>query len=425
MNKSNLPGKTVGIICEYNPFHNGHKYQLEMSRKLTGAEHVVCIMSGSFMQRGEPAAWDKWLRAEMALRNGADLVIELPVVYSCQAAEYFATGAVKILNEMKIIDYLCFGSESGDLTLLKMIAEVLAHEPPDVGLLIRRHLDEGMVYPKAYQTAILEHLTSTHPEQLKEIRSILESPNNILGLEYLKAIFLTSSNMEAVTVKRMGSGYNEVEISSTLASATGIRSEMRRSGLSETASSALPDASRELLSEQTSLLDWEAFRDLLFYKLRSSDLEELRDHAYISEGIENRILKYLPQSESVNELIDHVKTKRFTRTSIQRMLLAILLGIRKKDLALFKESTTPSYIRVLALNEKGGKLIRRMKKLEVENIITKFASFVPSDERLIRMQQLDIRATEIYHSALEQRISSKKPEKKGLRDYLTSPIILP
>lgn len=428
--------KNVGIICEYNPFHNGHKYQLEKARELSGADNVICIMSGSFMQRGEPAAWDKWSRAEMAIRNGADLVIELPVVYASQAAEYFATGAIKILNQMKIVDSLCFGSETGSLETMYEIAKVLSVESDDLKASIKSKLSEGLVFPKAYQLAVLDYLkTGSLSKKLDnhEVHALLSSPNNILGLEYLKALFLSESKIEPFTIKRKGSEYNDTEIMNTLASATAIRKEVQTSGFSDRLINALPEASLEIIKATEQTINWEDFKELLFYKLRTTDIEEIKKFAYISEGIENRILKALLHVDTVDGLIDRVKTKRFTRTAIQRMLISILLGINKEDLIQFKNQSTPSYIRVLALNESGGRILRKMQKLEVENVITKFASYKSDNVDINRMLTLDIRATEVYFSAKEEKLKKKLEsnqfvkqslKKPGLVDFLQSPIII-
>lgn len=416
--------KNVGIICEYNPFHNGHKYQLKKAREISGADNVICIMSGSFVQRGEPAAWNKWSRAEMAVRNGADLVIELPVVCSCQSAEVFATGAIKILNQMKVLDSLCFGSESGKLKTMFELAVILADEPAELKFNIQSKLGEGLVFPKAYQLAVLDYLKSSknwNEADYLEAHSLLLNPNNILGLEYLKALILSNSKIEPLTIKRIGSAHNDNEIKNDFASATSIRREIIEHGFTEKLEKSLPFESLNIIETAGKITTWENFKDILFYKLRSTDINDIQQYAYISEGIENRILSALLHSTSVSDLIDRVKTKRYTRTSIQRILAAILIGIKKDDIKRFKEPAALSYIRVLALNKNGGKILREMKKLEVENIINKFASFKSEDPGINRMLTLDVRATEVYFSVLKENSITKKP---GLIDFLQSPIIV-
>ena len=416
--------KNVGIICEYNPFHNGHKYQLEKAREISEADNVICIMSGSFMQRGEPAAWNKWSRAEMAVRNGADLVIELPVVYSCQAAEIFAAGAIKILNSMKVVDSLCFGSETGSLKSMFDLAKILSDEPTELKLSIQSKLGDGLVFPKAYQLAVLDYLKnnrSWNEAAYLEAHSLLMSPNNILGIEYLKALILSKSKIKPFTIKRIGSAHNDNEIKNYLASATSIRKEIIEHGFTEKLEKSLPFESLNLIGTEGKITTWENFKEILFYKLRSTNISDIQQYAYISEGIENRILSALLHSTSVSDLTDKVKTKRYTRTSIQRILTAILLGITKDDIKIFKEPAAPSYIRVLALNKNGGKILREMKKLEVKNIVNKFASFRSDNLCMNRMLTLDVRATEVYFSVLKENSNVRKP---GLVDFLQSPIIV-
>ena len=416
--------KNVGIICEYNPFHNGHKYQLEMAKEISGADNVICIMSGSFMQRGEPAAWDKWSRAEMAVRNGADLVVELPVVHSCQAAEIFAKGAIKILNQMKVVDCLCFGSETGSLKIMIELAGILADEPADLKFNIQSKLGDGLVFPKSYQLAVFDYLKnnrSWNKLDYLEAHSLLLNPNNILGLEYLKALILSKSKIKPLTIKRIGSAHNDNELKNDLSSATSIRREIIEHGFTEKLEKSLPFESLNIIKTAGKITTWENFKEILFYKLRSTNISDIQKYAYISEGIENRILSALLHSTSVSDLIDRVKTKRYTRTSIQRILLAILLGITKDDIKRFKEPAVPSYIRVLALNKNGGKILREMKKLEVKNIINKFSSFKSEDPIINRMLTLDVRATEVYFSVLTENSNVRKP---GLVDFLQSPVIL-
>lgn len=411
----------VGIVCEYNPFHNGHQYQLEEAKRITNADAVVCIMSGSFMQRGEPAAWDKWLRAKMAVLGGADLVIELPIVYACQSAEYFARGAIKQLNHMGCVTHLCFGSESGNVDLLKSIAVRTLDEPNSVKETIRSLLADGMVYPKAYQNAYLNYFEENEHAQISEIREILESPNNILGLEYIKALIASNSMIQPVTIKRLGSGYNEKTITTPLASATGIREEFRNFGLSDKLKLGIPSTTLSLIDENRILPSWDDYTDLLFYRIRTLDTQDFLELAYVTEGVENRIKKFLPLSRTVTELIEFVKTKRFTRTMIQRLFLSILLGIKKTDLTTFREFSAETYLRVLAVGVNGGNVLKRMKKNEVPNIITKFSNYHPDTDQLKRMHELDVRSTEVYTSIHRKDGIAAK----GLTDYLVSPFVLP
>ncbi|NTV90828.1 MAG: nucleotidyltransferase family protein, partial [Clostridiales bacterium] len=221
----------LGIIAEYNPFHNGHLYHLRKSRLLTGARYVVCVMSGNFIQRGGPAIADKWSRAEMALSCGADLVIELPAVYAMSSAEYFAGGGVSLLNSLGIVDFLSFGSECGNLDEMKTLAEILSSEPAEYKAFLKDALDTGISYPAARESALMKYLSRTScngfPDEALKLAGIIKSPNNILGIEYLKAIMRTGSVIKPVTVGRTGSAYNSEELQGTMSSATAIRKSLQ------------------------------------------------------------------------------------------------------------------------------------------------------------------------------------------------------
>ncbi|MDD4834309.1 MAG: nucleotidyltransferase family protein, partial [Lutispora sp.] len=207
--------RVIGIVSEYNPFHNGHKFHLELSKKLCKAEYSVAIMSGNFLQRGEPALFDKWIRAKMAVLNGIDLVIELPVVYSCQVAELFALGAVKILNSLGIIDYLCFGSENGNIEDLYNISNILLNEPKEIKQEIKYKMSKGMTYSKAIGETYKDHYGD-----------MLSYPNNVLGIEYIKSIILLSSSIKPVTIKRLMNNYSDKNFTGSISSATAIREEL-------------------------------------------------------------------------------------------------------------------------------------------------------------------------------------------------------
>jgi predicted nucleotidyltransferase len=412
-----LKMKVVGIISEYNPFHNGHKYHLEAAREACGADYAVCIMSGSFVQRGEPAIYDKWSRAKMAVMNGADLVIELPVVYSCQPAEIFALGAVKILNAMGVVGYICFGSELGDTEALHKLAGLLHNEPDAFRQLLKKQLEQGVSYPKSVSNALTEY---SGPAGGSSADDILQNPNNVLGIEYIKALMSLNSPIEPIAVKRIISGYNDLEIKSSIASATAIRNEIRCGGITESVQLAMPSDSIDIISANMDSgktpLYLKDFSDLLLYKLRVLDEAELRKYMNVREGIENRLKKYARTSSDVEELIEAVKTKRYTRTYIQRLLCHLLLDMKKHDIALFKELEYPSYIRVLAFNEKGTALLKEVKKHSAYPVISKVADFQCQDERINRMFRYDLNATDIYN------LGYKAPEhKKGSLDYLTSP----
>lgn len=409
--------KTVGIISEYNPFHNGHKYHIQAAKEACNADYSVCIMSGSFVQRGEPAIFDKWSRAKMAVLNGADLVVELPVVYACQPAEIFALGSVKILNSMGIIDYICFGSELGDTEALHGLAKLLHDEPEAFKLLLRTQLDQGISYPKAVSAALSLYLGT---ENASITNDILRNPNNVLGIEYIKALMALGSSIEPIAVKRIASGHNDIGITSDIASATAVRYEIKERGLSERVKPAMPKNCINIIEANIESnrhpIYFNDFSDILLYRLRLSEESELEKYLNIREGIENRLKKYSLTCSNCEDLIEAVKTKRYTRTYIQRLLCHLLLDIQKSDISSFKALNCPAYIRVLAFNENGTKLIKEIKTRSPYPIISKVADFKCKDERITRMFAYDILSTNIYNLAY------KTPTcKKGMEDYLTSP----
>ena len=389
--------KTVGIIAEYNPFHNGHKYHIQASKETCGAEYAVCVMSGSFVQRGEPAIYDKWSRAKMAVMNGADLVLELPVVYSCQPAEIFALGGIKLLNGLGIVDYLCFGSELGHTDTLCRLSELLSTEPDDFKLHLKKHLERGVSYPKAISSALSSFLGDSESNYIDDI---LKSPNNILGIEYIKSLMLYKSNIKPVAVKRIVSEYNDMHIKTDIASATAIRNEIRREGLNENVRMALPQSTIDIIEEgkasEKNPVVLEDFSDILLYKLRTMEISEFRKYLNVREGIEYRLKKYASCCTSCEELIEAVKTKRYTRTYIQRLLCHIMLGINRNDVVTAKNIHCPAYIRILAFNDKGKLLLKSIKEKTSYTIITKAADFRSSNPAVKRIFELDILSTDIY-----------------------------
>ncbi|MGE5632921.1 MAG: nucleotidyltransferase [Caulobacteraceae bacterium] len=409
--------KTVGIISEYNPFHNGHKYHIHTAKKVCGADYAVCIMSGSFVQRGEPAIMDKWSRARMAVTNGADLVIELPFAYACQPAEIFALGAVKILNGLGVVDYLCFGSELGDTETLSELAKLLHQEPEGFKLLLKDYLGQGISYPKAISTALFSYLGGSEQGYSEEI---LKNPNNVLGIEYIKALLLLNSDIKPVAVKRMSSGYNDTAINSSIASATAVRNEILENGLSESVRSAVPHDVYNILKSSIETgrnpISLDSFSDIILYKLRTMELDEFEDYLNIREGIEYRLKKFASSCSTCEELLEAVKTKRYTRTYIQRLLCQLMIGIKRSDIAGFKNIHSPAYIRVLAFNGNGKLLLKSIKENSFYPLVTKAADFCSDNAVLNRMFHFDTLSTDIYNLGYKEY-----PFRKASADYLTSP----
>ena len=302
-------------------------------------------MSGSFVQRGEPAIFDKWTRTEAALKNGVDLVLELPVLFAASNAETFARAAVRILEESGIVDILCFGSESGDLRSMQEAARLMENETEEFQKLLKEQLNEGLSYPAARAKAL---------ETVSQINSeILSRPNHILGLEYLKALDRYNCTMEPMTIKREGD-YNSPSLTDGFASAAAIRKALAE-GRSTEAMTQLPENTHDVYNKALSLgtapVFWNELAPALHYKLRTSSTEEIKEISEVVEGLENRILHSIDSCYDMKDIIDFIKTKRYTRTKIQRILLHILLDIKEKEVSYFMNLPKMPYIRVLGFRK--------------------------------------------------------------------------
>lgn len=371
----------MAVICEYNPFHNGHKYQLNHHKKELGADSVICLMSGSFVQRGAPAIYDKWTRACDAIENGADLVLELPVVYSSQSSQRFAQGAVSLLDKLGIVDYLSFGSECGDIDKLKKCADVIYS--PEFAHLLDEKKKSRVSYPSARTEVLRENFS-----QIDE--SLINSPNNILSIEYLNALKRINSNIEPKTLLR-----NKV-----FASATLIREKIENS---ESIKGLVPTDLRKTY-------DSKAYDNLVLYHFKKESLKTLHKMCDMAEGLEYKFKKALQGATTYNELAESVKSKRYTRTRIDRIIVNSLLGIEDKHTEI-----PPQYARVLAFNKKGQDILATMKKTSKIPIITKVADVKPTNPDFQLMFEKDILSTDIYS------ILTNRP--LGL-DFKTSPKII-
>lgn len=388
-------GKVLGIIGEYNPFHNGHLYHLEQSKQLTGSTYTVAIMSGNFTQRGSTSLIDKWSKTEAAIQSGIDLVIELPVLYATSSAENFADGAIKILNSLKVVDYVSFGAEASDIEVLNQFADILYHEPKQYKTMLSHELSKGLSFPKARENALLMYLND-----IRKYANVLSSPNNILGIEYLKALKRQKSNIKPVSITRYESGYNDIAYSGNIASATAIRNIIKNDGF-DILSRLLPAPSYSILIENMKrghiVPDLSAFEKQIIYNLRKMDTSEIAELPDVSEGLEFSIKKAANSCNTLTEFLNIIKSKRYTSTRIQRILLYSLLGITKKDMAMSKKVT--SYIRVLGLNNRGKFLISEIAKANPKlEIITSVKRFMDgnSNKNLKLMLDKDIWATNVF-----------------------------
>ena len=396
----------TGIITEYNPFHNGHLYHLNTAKKVTNCHGIVCIMSGNFVQRGEPAIIDKWKRAEMALLNGVDLVIELPTFYAVSSAEFFAKGAVGILNDIGIVDNIFFGSECGDVNLLYKIAEVLTKEPEELKLKIKENLKSGVTYAKAREKALIDILDN---ESLNEV---LSNSNNILGIEYIKAIIKSNSSITPLTMKREGSKYNDKEFNTIFSSATSIRENIKKNFNLNLLESYMPSPSLDILTSLSKNNYTFVFEEDMYkfikYRLLTNCIN-FNNLFEAKEGIDNKFIKEIYYSSSYEDFVFRIKSKRYTYTKISRLLSQLFFSLDNYSFEeLLKEENL--YARILGFNDTGRLILKEMKKKSSIPIITKV-----SKNNSNKLLQLDIQSTKAY-SILNNKVNP-------LSDYLLSPII--
>lgn len=408
--------KTVGLITEYNPFHNGHLYHLNKAKELTGADRVVVVMSGDFVQRGVPAIIDKFTRAHMALSQGADLVLELPCVYAAASAEFFAQGAVSLLTKLACVDYLCFGSECGDISLLSQVADFLIEEPSEYQTALRSHLQCGKSYPSARIAALLE----TMEDADTEIEGILETPNNILALEYLKSVKKQNSPIIPVTIQRAGAGYHTEGLSSDFSSATALRKAMLdKTNHQKILQQQIPPQAYDVITSALSTTapvtanDFSAF--LSYALLMGKD--HLTDYLDIDQYLADRIVKNLPNYRSYTDFADLLKTKAYTHTRITRSLCHVMLDIQKKHMDTYLSNGICFYAKALGFKRDAAPLLKSLKSNSSIPFITKLSLAAPSlCSTGQQMLQQDLRASELYHN---------RPCKKGpaYNEY-TRPLII-
>ena len=357
--------KAVGIVCEYNPFHTGHKYHIEAAKKLSGADAVCAVMSGSFVQRGGPAVFDKYTRAKAAVSCGADLVIELPGIYSGQSAQPFAAGAVKTLLASNCIDSISFGTEQADTETILKTARIFNDEPPELKSSIKSALSEGIGYPSA-KTAALKKICGI---------DFTSAPNNILAVEYTREILKSGKNAGIYPVLRKGSEHD------SFGSASYIRGLIKNK---RDYSEYVPGAAFDIFKNAKPVFETD-FENLILYKLRTAPTADLSGIADISEGLENRF-KNNAACKSLHDLYTACSAKRYSHARIRRALFNILLGITKTDI-----NTPPQYIKVLAANKTGCALIKEMKKKSEIPVITK-----PSLGKTLSVFQKEAEITAVY-----------------------------
>ena len=406
--------KTAGIIAEYNPFHTGHEYQIKYVKEKLGADFVVIAMSGDFVQRGTPALFSKYVRAEMALKGGADLILELPVSSSTASAELFAKGGVQLLDGIGVTDILCFGSECGDTHILMELAKLLVDEPPEFQAALRLNLKEGMTFPKARSQALTEVL----PEPWK-YQQVLSSPNNILGIEYCKAILREKSSISPVAIKREGNDYHEKSLAENIfPSASAIRKAIMDTYNARTLENFLPESCRDVffqtVSDHNYLLENDL--DLIYrYRLLQETEELLCSYLDMSHSLARRILSCRNQYETFTQFANQLKTKDITHTRIQRALLHMLLHIHNVPEQM-------PYARVLGFRKSSASLLGEIKKHSRIPLLTKL-----SDASKVLQENphsLDLLEETTFSSNLYENILAQKKNASCIHEYQKQIIVL-
>lgn len=397
--------KVTSIIAEYNPFHNGHKYHLEQSKKITNSDYCIVVMSGNYVQRGEPAILDKWVRTKIALQSGADIVIELPSIYSTSSAEFFAHNAVSILDKTNIVESICFGSEIGDIEIIKEFANILSTEPLEYKAMLKEELSKGISFPLARANALKAYIHNS---------DFIESPNNILAIEYIKSIIKLKSNIKPYTIKR-NSDYHSA-ILSDISSATAIRQAIKEK---KDFINSIPKESANILFEAISCgiapIFFDDFSTLLNYKLRVN--KNLSDILDINEGLENRIINSSKYNFNISDITKSIKTKRYTYTRIQRALLHIILGLKKSDLQIYNNNI--QYIKILGFRKQSEQVLSALCKNSSIYVITNTKKSINELNTLgLNMLNQEIKFTDIYFLS-NPNLKQRQPNKE-----FTMPIVI-
>ena len=399
--------KIVGLVTEYNPFHNGHKYHIEKAKEITGADYCIAVMSGDFVQRGAPAFLPKHLRTEMALSCGADLVLELPVCYASGSAEFFARGAVSLLNSLGCIDYICFGSESGDYQSLETIANVLYNEPLEYQQILQNFLKNGDSFPVARTKALKEYFHDISFDHL------LDHPNNILGIEYIKALKQLDSKIKGCTITRLVSAYHDTELSETYSSASAIRNCFSGKDNADQPDftileSQMPSCCISIMKEYFNKRFPVSVDDLsllLKYQLLKETKESLTKYQDVTKELANRIINRRNEFKSFSQFCDLLKTKELTYSRISRCLTHILLQIKTDTVDTFRQNGNCFYARVLGFCKDSSPLLRYIKESSSIPLITKINQSEVLCDKGKEMLHQDLFASDFYESIVSDKFN--------------------
>ena len=380
--------KVAGVITEYNPFHNGHKYQLEQIKRQTSADYIIVVMSGDFVQRGEPAIIDKYERTRMALLSGADLVLELPAVFATASAEFFAGGGVSVLKNTGIVDMLCYGVESVDHELTKLVAGVLNNPPAEYSASLARLIQGGMSFPVARSRALCEYFRDTYDSASEKLDAFIASPNNILAIEYEKA--LMDCDITGFPIQRVGEGYHSTDSTSKFSSATAVRGvistlididkhntitnmQLDNSWISAKFSQLIPSACTDILVNCIlggHIVFPDDISEMLYYRLLTEKDKGFAQYSDCTKELSAKIVKNIYKYESFTQFCNLLKSKNLTYTRISRVLMHILLDIENNDFNICMDNP---YLRILGFKKSSGELMHLLKKRASAPIITKVA----------------------------------------------------
>lgn len=430
----------VGIITEYNPFHNGHKYHIERAKKITGADYVIAVMSGNFVQRGHPSIMDKYTRSMMALSNEVDIIIELPVCYATSSAEFFALGAVTLLDRLGIVDYICFGSESGDIKVLEKIARIFNNPSKDFQDNISSYLKEGLSFPAARAKATAQLLLPNEPiSSNHDLIDAISEPNNILGIEYIKALDKINSSMIPITISRKDAHYHDKNINyletnkdlpahelitnHTFSSATAIRGiieDTHKSSSLHSIKDTVPNNVYNYFTSKYNItypITIKDFESIIKYKLLSENNQELSCYQDLSSDMADRIKNLDIVKSNIHDLIEDIKTKNITLTRVNRALIHVLLNIKSHDMLEYTREDIVYYARILGMKKEASHLIRKIKNTERLPVITKVSKAKEQLDPIgMKMLNQDIFAAHLYNQAIYEKYNTTIPNeyKQGI-----------
>lgn len=424
--------KITGFITEYNPFHNGHLYHMEQAKQLTGADYTVALMSGSHVQRGEPAVFDKYTRTKMALSAGVDLVLELPAAFSTASAMEFASYGISLFTALGAVDSVVFGSECGSLAPLQAAAKLLSEEAPEFRAALQQYIKSGMTYPQARAAALSQTAAPKNTAGLEqtvmpesaaaldrqELEALLSSPNNILGIEYLRAAQRLKSHLSFYTVRREGSHYHEncILADSNFPSASALRQELKKEAALSAGSSTIqtaksfsgliPDSCLSILKDEIPVFadDYSLLLQDQILRLQAIKNEEMPDIADFSPELLAHLKKSGPWPASYTKRVQNLKSRQFTYTRISRALLHLLLDIHTRDIEQWKAEGYAPYARILGFRRESAPLLKELKKRSSIPFINKTADAPKCiSASALRMLEQEIRVSHLYQSVKAQK----------------------